>query len=82
MRKALIVSLVIVYLLAIPCVVLPEAVGVWGLYYLYFIAGILIIHVIEIVVFFKHVKNYPGSFATSILLTIAFGFLHWLPYKK
>ena len=42
-------------------------------------AGVLIIHVIEIVAMFKHVRAYQGPLAVSMLLTLLFGFLHWKP---
>lgn len=42
-------------------------------------AGVLVIHLIEIVVAFKHVRAYQGPLAVSMLLTLLFGFLHWKP---
>jgi Na+/melibiose symporter-like transporter len=82
MRKTLIVAVAIMYLIALLCLFLPDLLEAWGEYYLYFVAGVLVVHGIEVMVFFKHVKNYPGSLAISVLLTIIFGFLHWLPYKN
>ena len=41
--------------------------------------GLLIIHAIEVVVCFKYVKLYEGPLATSIVLTLLFGLLHWKP---
>ena len=40
---------------------------------------VLIAHVIEIFVAFKHVRAYQGPLAMSMLLTLLFGFLHWKP---
>lgn len=39
-------------------------------------------HVIEVVVSFKWIKLYEGPLAVSILLTLLFGFVHWMPYKR
>ncbi|MES2401247.1 MAG: hypothetical protein V4573_14755 [Pseudomonadota bacterium] len=40
---------------------------------------VLAIHVIELVVMFRHVKRYRGPLAVSMLLTLLFGMLHWKP---
>jgi len=40
------------------------------------------VHVIEVVVSFKWIKLYEGPLAVSILLTLLFGFVHWMPYKR
>lgn len=40
---------------------------------------VLAIHVIELVVMFRHVKRYRGPLAVSVLLTLLFGMLHWKP---
>ncbi|MES2910155.1 MAG: hypothetical protein V4718_02130 [Pseudomonadota bacterium] len=40
---------------------------------------VLVIHVIEMAVMFKHVKRYPGPLAVSMALTLLFGMLHWKP---
>ncbi len=39
-------------------------------------------HAIEIVVAFRYIKLYEGSLVVSMLLTLLFGFVHWMPYKK
>ena len=31
---------------------------------------------------FKWIKLYEGPLAVSILLTLLFGFMHWMPYKR
>lgn len=74
-------SLVIVYALALISLVwpLPLDAGPW----LQKLSVILIaIHVLETVVMFKHVKKYPGPLSTSIMLSLLFGLLHWLPLSK
>lgn len=42
-------------------------------------AGLLLIHAVELVFAFKHVRRYPGPLALSVLLTLLFGLLHWKP---
>lgn len=42
-------------------------------------AALLIIHAVEVVVAFKHVRLYRGALAMSIVLTLLFGLLHWKP---
>jgi uncharacterized protein YhhL (DUF1145 family) len=39
----------------------------------------LMLHAVELLVMFKHVKRYPGPLAVSVLLTMLFGLLHWKP---
>ncbi len=40
---------------------------------------VLVIHVVELLLVFKHVRTYQGSLAASVLLTLLFGLLHWKP---
>ena len=40
---------------------------------------LLVAHVGELLLMFKHVRRYPGSLAMSVLLTLLFGLLHWKP---
>ena len=40
---------------------------------------LLVIHALEVIFMFKHVRLYRGSLAVSILLTLLFGLLHWKP---
>lgn len=42
----------------------------------------LVAHVGEIAMFFGKVKLYRGPLAVSVLLTVLFGFAHWLPLAK
>ncbi|BAL27464.1 hypothetical protein [Azoarcus sp. KH32C] len=39
-------------------------------------------HVLEIFIAFKSVRLYKGPLAVSVLLTVLFGFLHWIPLAK
>lgn len=48
----------------------------------YAAAFLLIGHAVELALFFKHVKRYPGPLLSSIALTLLFGFLHWLPLAR
>jgi hypothetical protein len=43
---------------------------------------LLLVHAVELVVMFKHVRLYRGSLAISVLLTLLFGLLHWRPLAK
>jgi uncharacterized protein YhhL (DUF1145 family) len=43
---------------------------------------ILLAHCVEAVIAFKHVKAYKGSVGVSLLLTLLFGLLHWLPIAR
>lgn len=44
------------------------------------IAGAVILaHVAELALMFRHVRRYPGPLATSVALTLLFGLLHWKP---
>jgi uncharacterized protein YhhL (DUF1145 family) len=41
--------------------------------------GMLLLHALELVFVFEHVRRYRGPLATSVLLTLIFGLLHWKP---
>ena len=44
------------------------------------IAGIILLaHVAELALMFRHVRRYPGPLAASVMLTLLFGLLHWKP---
>jgi uncharacterized protein YhhL (DUF1145 family) len=45
-------------------------------------AVLIVAHLLELGVFFKHVKKYPGPVVDSVALTLLFGYLHWLPLSK
>jgi hypothetical protein len=42
-------------------------------------AGMLLLHAVELPFAFEHVRRYRGPLATSMLLTLLFGLLHWKP---
>ena len=42
-------------------------------------ALLLIIHALEVVFMFKHVRLYRGALGASVALTLLFGLLHWKP---
>jgi len=44
--------------------------------------ALLVAHVLELAVFYRHVRKYPGSLPASIVLTLLFGLLHWLPLSR
>ena len=44
--------------------------------------ALLVAHTAEVVLCFRWVRLYPGSLLVSIGLTLLFGFVHWMPYKK
>jgi hypothetical protein len=48
----------------------------------YAVIALLAAHVIEVIVWFKFVRLYRGPLATSILLTLLFGLMHWQPLMK
>lgn len=43
---------------------------------------LLVAHVLEVFVAFKSVRLYKGLLVVSIMLTVLFGFLHWIPLAK
>lgn len=40
---------------------------------------LLVLHTLELVFLFRHVRLYRGPLAVSVLLTLLFGLLHWMP---
>jgi hypothetical protein len=44
--------------------------------------ALLVAHTAEVLLFFRWVRAYPGPLGLSILLTLLFGFVHWMPYKR
>lgn len=44
--------------------------------------ALLAAHLVEALVFFTWVRRYPGPLAISLLLTLLFGLLHWLPLRQ
>jgi hypothetical protein len=39
-------------------------------------------HALEVLVAFKSVKLYKGPLLVSVIFTVLFGFLHWLPLAR
>ena len=58
---------------------LPGAVG-HALQTLALVFGV--VHVLEVVVMYPKVRLYPGPLAMSIVLTLLFGLLHWMPLAQ
>lgn len=47
------------------------------------VAGVLLaLHAAETVFMFKHLRLYRGALAVSVLLTLLFSLLHWLPLAQ
>ena len=44
--------------------------------------ALLAVHVLECALAFKYVKTYSGSLAKSIVLSLLFGLLHWMPLAR
>jgi hypothetical protein len=44
--------------------------------------ALLVAHTLEVVFCFRWVRLYPGPVLVSVCLTLLFGFVHWMPYKK
>lgn len=42
-------------------------------------AVVLLAHVAELALVFRHVRRYPGPLAISVVLTLLFGLMHWKP---
>ena len=81
MNTFLKIAILIFYVLAAVCMVNPIF-GENSQYLVYMAAAILVAHVLEMFVAFKWIKLYSGGLATSLLLTLLFGFMHWLPIKQ
>jgi hypothetical protein len=43
---------------------------------------LLAVHSLEVMVCWRFVKMYEGPVVLSIALTLLFGFVHWMPYKR
>ena len=44
--------------------------------------ALLVAHTAEVLLCWRWVRAYPGPLVLSILLTLLFGFVHWMPYKR
>jgi uncharacterized protein YhhL (DUF1145 family) len=81
MQDAIKLTCILVYLLAGFGTQLGLPAG--PLHGLQVLAAVLVIaHLLELGVFFRHVKKYPGPVVDSVALTLLFGYLHWLPLSK
>ncbi|MGO4391310.1 hypothetical protein AB4Z46_08145 [Variovorax sp. M-6] len=43
---------------------------------------ILAFHALELPFVWMQVRRYPGPLATSVVLTLLFGLLHWMPLTR
>lgn len=43
---------------------------------------LLLAHALEVIFCLRWIRLYEGPLAVSVLLTLLFGFVHWLPYKR
>lgn len=43
---------------------------------------LFLVHALEVLLCFRWVRMYEGPLAVSVLLTLLFGFVHWMPYKR
>jgi uncharacterized protein YhhL (DUF1145 family) len=81
MRNTLKAACLAIYLLAALAVFVPLPFGLGPA--LQIVAGLLVAaHVAELLIGFDSVRRHPGPLVDSIALTLAFGFLHWLPLRK
>lgn len=39
-------------------------------------------HALEVLIAFKSVRLYRGTLLVSVVLTVLFGFLHWMPLAR
>lgn len=81
MNKFMRLSLLVIYLLAVigTFVELPFGAGPWLLKVTIIV---LSAHVLEALLMVKKLQLYEGPLYVSVLLTLAFGFLHWGPLKQ
>lgn len=42
----------------------------------------LAVHALEMLIAFKYIKTYPGPLWVSIVLSLLYGLLHWMPLAK
>jgi hypothetical protein len=74
-------NLVVLYLLALASLAVTMPWGI-GPYLQRATLVLFVIHALETVVMFKHVKFYNGPLAKSIGLSLLYGLLHWLPLAR
>ena len=44
--------------------------------------ALLLIHALECLLAFRYIKLYPGSLLHSMVLSLLFGLLHWMPLAR
>lgn len=44
--------------------------------------ALIAVHALEAVFVWKYIKTYKGSMLTSLVLSLLFGLLHWMPLAK
>ncbi len=44
--------------------------------------ALLLIHALECLLAYRYIKLYPGSLLVSLLLSMLFGLLHWMPLAR
>jgi antibiotic biosynthesis monooxygenase (ABM) superfamily enzyme len=74
-------NLIVLYVLAAAgmIIILPWGIGP----YLQRISlALFAIHMLETIAMFKHVKSYEGPIAKSVVLSLLYGLLHWLPLMR
>lgn len=81
MNAVLKAGCLIIYAMALAAFALPSPTAVVSILQKVALA-LLVIHGIELMFVFKYVKAYEGPLLKSIVLTLLFGLLHWLPIAK
>ena len=44
--------------------------------------ALIAVHALEALFVFKYIKSYKGALLTSLVLSLLFGLLHWMPLAK
>ncbi len=58
----------------LPATILPYAIWI--------ALALLVVHALELPFVMRAVRLYPGPLAVSVLLTLLYGLLHWMPLKR
>jgi uncharacterized protein YhhL (DUF1145 family) len=81
MNNALKAGCAAIYLLALASLVWPFPAGAGPVLQTLAVA-LIVVHALEMLFVFKHIKSYPGPLLISVVLSLLFGLLHWLPLAK
>jgi hypothetical protein len=73
--------LILTYVLALASILVPLPMDAGPVMQKLAVA-LLGIHLVECALAFKYVKTYPGSLTKSIVLSLLFGLLHWMPLAR